>query len=47
MEYAASVHSSMEKKYKQELPDFLYKIENSDNPIPPELKEELCRYLQD
>ncbi len=47
MEYACHVHSSMEKKYKQELPDFLHKIENSDNPIPPELKEELCRYLQD
>lgn len=46
MEYAATVHSSMEKKYKQELPDFLHKIDNPDNPIPPELKEALCQFLE-
>ncbi len=47
MEYACSVHSSMEKVYKKEIPEFLKKIENPDNPIPPELKKELCQYLQD
>ena len=47
MEYACSVHSSMEKVYKKEIPEFLKKIENLDNPIPPELKKELCQYLQD
>jgi (p)ppGpp synthase/HD superfamily hydrolase len=47
MEYAYSVHSSMEKVYKKEIPEFLKKIENPDNPIPPELKKELCQYLQD
>lgn len=47
MEYACHVHSSMEEVYKREIPEFLKKIENPDNPIPPELKKELCRYLQD
>ena len=47
MEYACSIHSSMEKVYKKEIPEFLKKIENPDNPIPPELKKELCQYLQD
>ena len=46
IEYATKIHSSMEKAYKKELPDFLKKIEAPDNPIPPELKEKLCQYLE-
>lgn len=46
MTYASHVQSKMDKTYRKELPDFLQKIENPDNPIPPELKKELCQFLE-
>ena len=47
MQYAFSIRSSMATAYRRELPEFLQKIEAEDNPIPPELKQELCRFLED
>ena len=45
LEYSTSIGSTLSKAYVKELPIFLQKIENPDNPIPPKLKEALCQYL--
>ena len=47
IEFAKSQGSSMYKKYIQEMPEFLKKIEEPGNLIPPKLKAELCAYLED
>ena len=47
MEYANKVQSKMNKTYRKEMSDFLKKIENPDNPIPPALKDALCQFLED
>lgn len=47
MQYAFSIRSSMATAYRKELPEFLKNIDAQDNQIPPELKQELCRFLQD
>ena len=47
LEFSGQQRSSLHKKYIQELPEFLKKIEAADNPIPTGLKEELCSYLPD
>ena len=47
IEFAKSQRSSLYEKYKKEMPEFLRRIENPDNPVPPELKEKLCSFLVD
>ncbi len=44
IEFAESQQSSLYKKYIQEMPEFLKKIEEPGNLIPPELKAKLCAY---
>ena len=45
--YAVEHKSKMAKVYIQELPEFLKNITKEDNPIPPDLKDALCQFLQD
>lgn len=47
MLYSYNTGSRMYETYKKELPDFLKHIEEPGNEIPPQLKEDLCQFLQD
>ena len=47
IEFAKSQKSSLYKKYKEEMPEFINKITEPGNLIPEELKMELCSYLVD